>query len=781
MTVPDFPCLVVANGLKKGRALAIYGAAGERTIGSGAGADLELEAGSVARLHARLRWRERGVFVEDAGSDSGSFVNGERIASATQVADGDRVWLGPPGETGSVRLLVRLPGPPGDYAAPDPALLVDETLADAPESEWGAVDDDGRLMSSETPETTPAPEIEAEAAAEPEAAPGFEPEPSAEEPQPAPGVVAPRRPAPRLTRRPPARRTALVALGALAVGIAGYMAYSRWDAPAPVLLELLPPKAEPGQTIQINGSGFEAKPEDNQVLVADTPAQVIAAAPTQLSVVVPSGLAADDKPQHRVRITARGTPSNTLFFRVYVSPKVTAFEPDVAMPGDEVRALGEHFGDDTTVAVGGLPAEILSVQPDQLRFKVPEVSVQQGRSLPVGVQVGRNSARLVNLLIGKLPLLLEVVPTRGRPGERVILKGRGFDPAPGATWVGFGERSALVIAASQNELTLAVPGAGSLTGPAEVEIKVRVGGIDSSTTLPFVVVRVSAAAFVPRFVPEPGPDPDTVLVSSELGPFLRLAGSGDAQSAAERGGRAAAALNDAMEQALRGPLALELREQPEPALWLAGRPAPLLVARPEDGFAYGALRPSARALARFWLALLQDYVALFAHKERPVRVLELSPRGQLLLELFVAAERRAGAGAGVPPSLIAELTQAQSQALAEMALAVPAEGQAVSGAAVAGRWEGTLQETGQAARPIQVRLAVHGGELAGSLTTRVGAVAAELALEGPAYRNGTLEFVVKLGAAPLHFGGVLRGRNLEGQLKGPDGKPVGRFALRWVE
>jgi hypothetical protein len=62
-------------------------------------------------------------------------------------------------------------------------------------------------------------------------------------------------------------------------------------------------------------------------------------------------------------------------------------------------------------------------------------------------------------------LILELVPARGLPGERVALKGRGFDPAPGGTQVWYGGRPALVLAASERDLQVVVPGGGPSHGP----------------------------------------------------------------------------------------------------------------------------------------------------------------------------------------------------------------------------------------------------------------------------------------------------------------------------
>ena len=56
--------------------------------------DLVIDNLAVSRFHARLQLEERRVFLEDAGSENGSLVNGERIAGRREIAPGDRISIG---------------------------------------------------------------------------------------------------------------------------------------------------------------------------------------------------------------------------------------------------------------------------------------------------------------------------------------------------------------------------------------------------------------------------------------------------------------------------------------------------------------------------------------------------------------------------------------------------------------------------------------------------------------------------------------------------------------
>ena len=56
--------------------------------------DLVIDNLGVSRFHARLQLEERRVFLEDAGSENGCLVNGERVAGRREIAPGDRISIG---------------------------------------------------------------------------------------------------------------------------------------------------------------------------------------------------------------------------------------------------------------------------------------------------------------------------------------------------------------------------------------------------------------------------------------------------------------------------------------------------------------------------------------------------------------------------------------------------------------------------------------------------------------------------------------------------------------
>ena len=74
----------------------------EIVIGRGDAADVRIAGRTASRVHARLRRGENGWLVEDAGSRTGTFLNGMRLTTPTAVTAEDELMMG--GETYRLKL-----------------------------------------------------------------------------------------------------------------------------------------------------------------------------------------------------------------------------------------------------------------------------------------------------------------------------------------------------------------------------------------------------------------------------------------------------------------------------------------------------------------------------------------------------------------------------------------------------------------------------------------------------------------------------------------------------
>mgnify|MGYP001819419967 FL=1 len=83
---PDNECLGSRTRLEIGSAV---------TIGRDPACEIAFsEVPSLSRLHARVRFSDNGVVVEDLGSTNGSFVNDRRVTAAVGLSSGDRIQFG---------------------------------------------------------------------------------------------------------------------------------------------------------------------------------------------------------------------------------------------------------------------------------------------------------------------------------------------------------------------------------------------------------------------------------------------------------------------------------------------------------------------------------------------------------------------------------------------------------------------------------------------------------------------------------------------------------------
>jgi hypothetical protein len=279
------------------------------------------------------------------------------------------------------------------------------------------------------------------------------------------------------------------------------------------------------------------------------------------------------------------------------------------------------------------------------------------------------------------------------------------------------------------------------------------------------------------------------MVATELGPVLLLTGAAGGLSPAERAERAATLMNG-LEESGAEPLVLEARTGAEPGVALAGGATSVVLATAKDAAGYsewsaGQARSSPSTLAVFWTALLKDHLALFVAGHRPTHVVEFSNRGQALLDLYAASLHQGGPRGGIPASLVTPLSSSLAEAFRTLAFSLPAEGQSIAGAAVVGRWMGSMEQEDVGTLPVEIRLAVEKGRLRGTLAmvAQPGGVRLETPLDSPTYSKGAVSFQVTLRGRPLIFKGTFHDETLSGTLANtakPD-HPVGFITVRYTD
>jgi hypothetical protein len=462
------------------------------------------------------------------------------------------------------------------------------------------------------------------------------------------------------------------------------------------------------------------------------------------------------------------------------------------MPGQAVLVRGEGFeGQVLTAQVGGVAAAAVEATAEGARVTIPVVPVAEGSKTSLVLKVGTAAPKSFDLYIGRLPLVTEVRPPRGAVGDRIVLRGRGFRPDPLGNAVTFAGQTALVLAAKADELTVVAPPPPPGEGLPELPIVVTVAGRASAGAAAFALMRGATSGFVPRFFAAPVteyPGEPLAFVSTELGPVLVLGGAADAPSTADRAVKLSAALNALVAGAASRPPIFELRERPQPAVGVVGEVTPFLVPTPEDAAAYSknwetgrgaGRRVAPSTLARHWAALLQDYFGLFLYRQRPLKMVALTPRGKVLTEIYAEANRRSPGGTSVPSSLVVPTPAGMATALRQMALVVSSEtGRAA--VAVEGRWDGTMVDPDLGTRRFELQLRSEGGRLAGTLTTWRGKIELKAPVRDIGFDRGNVRFTADQQGTAYHFKGTLEGNTVTGTIERA-GKPPATFTLPVVE
>ncbi len=70
-------------------------APGTLVLGRSSSADLRLPHASISRRHARLQRRGERFFLEDLGSQNGTYLDEERLSAEREVLPGQRIHIGP--------------------------------------------------------------------------------------------------------------------------------------------------------------------------------------------------------------------------------------------------------------------------------------------------------------------------------------------------------------------------------------------------------------------------------------------------------------------------------------------------------------------------------------------------------------------------------------------------------------------------------------------------------------------------------------------------------------
>jgi pSer/pThr/pTyr-binding forkhead associated (FHA) protein len=109
------PVLVVTKGPIEGARYPV-GADG-LTLGRDEECSVVLDDPNVSRFHARLVFHNAAIWVQDAGSRNGVFLNGKRVVRHKQLGPGDELLIGDHGFTLELEMAAPQPSLTGTIVA----------------------------------------------------------------------------------------------------------------------------------------------------------------------------------------------------------------------------------------------------------------------------------------------------------------------------------------------------------------------------------------------------------------------------------------------------------------------------------------------------------------------------------------------------------------------------------------------------------------------------------------------------------------------------------------
>lgn len=513
--MPDSPqatTFTVLAGPLKGKRLVVDDAVDEVLIGSDSECRLSLEVPGVSPLHARVWIDTQGATVHDTHSPRGVYINDSRVEVEAPLADGDVLWLGPPGDAESVMIQFRLgaasggvpagpsPSPAGATPAPgadpdDPMLSdligaedipprsspvpdtpepVEDFVMDEPpptltEGDAGSTDAVEFLLDEGLASPTPASPVPPPSAAAASAADAREDDlffiedvSAASAPPAAPAPAAPVPVAP-----------ATVAAASTATPAAA------------------PPVAPPPAPV---------RPRPERVAAPEPAAPAERVRPRRPPTPRPDAV----RPAPRRPSGGRGPSSRVLALaaaglavllvggfvltRVLGAPSIRGIEPGRVRAGDAITLTGRNFSVEPERNVvqfeGSRAGRVLQASSTRLQVEVPDIPSAPGRPnrVPVTVTVDGRKSDPMDIAVYLAPRMHGLAPNVAMPGEEVVLAGTGW--TTGAT-VTFGGRAAEVVETTPTALKVRVP---ALEGPAgtSAPVVVTMAG-ESSNAAPFLL------------------------------------------------------------------------------------------------------------------------------------------------------------------------------------------------------------------------------------------------------------------------------------------------------
>ena len=190
----------------------------------------------------------------------------------------------------------------------------------------------------------------------------------------------------------------------------------------------------------------------------------------------------------------QGRPGASIEWKITtpIKVKLTSVNPDEVVVGGDVTLKGLNF--DTTptkdiVTIGKKTVAVSKATSTELKLKIPK-NFEPGET-EVKVAVNGLVSKPLKITIRGIPELTGTNFNGVPPGAELTVFGKNFSKKLGENQVYFGGTQASVVSGTTEQLVVIVPNffadLGGVAGQVGIPIKVKVGKIESSNTVPVTV------------------------------------------------------------------------------------------------------------------------------------------------------------------------------------------------------------------------------------------------------------------------------------------------------
>jgi hypothetical protein len=218
------------------------------------------------------------------------------------------------------------------------------------------------------------------------------------------------------------------------------------------VLGFMPAMGHTGQRVAIMGVGFPADARGLFVKLGGRNVTVVRSGPDRVEIILP-----DDAVTGRFAVRAgKETAESAADFRVVQRLAVTSMTPSRGQPGTYVTIIGQAFdAEDLSAFLGAVPVALTVLSPTAAAFTVP-ANAGTGKLTVMGKGAGSAASAMDFEVLGRV-MIRDVQPGMGKPGGRILLRGTGFDPAPGRTAAFLGVVPLRLLNVSATEIMAELP------------------------------------------------------------------------------------------------------------------------------------------------------------------------------------------------------------------------------------------------------------------------------------------------------------------------------------